>query len=169
MGSQESQLRQQLVGKPVQFLGRLNEVQMAEAYHNWDFLICTSDYETGPLVALEAMAAGVMPIMPDIPCQATSLLRENGFATYPQGDLAAAAALIADLAGQKNQTASRKKIRRLVAERKPELFVARLSAELGKILEAPGRSRRMGTPCGLAELLPFAIRSRLPGQEVFLR
>ena len=43
----------------MRFLGRLNERQMSEAYGGWDFLICTSEYETGPLVALEAMAAHV--------------------------------------------------------------------------------------------------------------
>ena len=168
-GSEESCLRQRLAGKPVKFLGRLDETQMAAAYRNWDFLICTSDYETGPLTALEAMAAGVPPIMPDIPCQATALLRQHGFPMYPRGDMAAAAKLIQHLAAQENRAGSRNAIRQLVAGRTPETFTASLTAELERILQAPSRAARMETPAGLVEWLPFNIRCRLPGKGAFLR
>lgn len=168
-GPEEAGLRRQLAGRNVRFLGRLDEQQMSEAYGGWDFLICTSDYETGPLVALEAMAAGVPPIMPDIPCQATGLLRENNFPRYPQGDMAAAAALIRDLTKPENRAEPREKIRQLVALRKPATFMARLVAELEKIEQAPGRSGRMPSPRGLSEWLPFGVRSRLPGKDTFLK
>jgi len=168
-GPEESGLRQKLAGRNVRFLGRLDERQMAAAYGGWDFLVCTSDYETGPLVALEAMAAGVPPIMPDIPCQATALLRKNKFPQYPKGDLAAAAALIRDLMKPEAGAELREKIRALVAGRKPEAFMATLFAELEKIGQAPGCSERMPTPRGLPEWLPFGLRSRLPGRDTFLK
>ena len=168
-GPEESGLRQKLAGRDVRFLGRLDERQMAAAYGGWDFLVCTSEYETGPLVALEAMAAGVPPIMPDIPCQATELLQENKFPQYPKGDMAAAAALIRDLTKAENGAEQRGKIRALVAERKPEAFIEKLLAALEKIEQAPGRSERMPPPRGLPEWLPFGMRSRLPGKETFLK
>ena len=168
-GPEAANLQQKLAGRNVRFLGRLNERQMSEAYGGWDFLICTSEYETGPLVALEAMAAGVPPIMPDIPCQATELLRSNHFPQYPKGDMAAAAALIRDLMQPQNGMVQREKIRQLVATRKPEKFIATLVSELEKIQQAPARSERMPTPRGLAECLPFGLRSRLPGKETFLK
>ena len=168
-GLEESCLRRRLAGKPVKFLGRLNETQMAAAYRDWDFLVCTSDYETGPLVALEAMAAGVPPIMPDIPCQATVLLRQHGFSMYPRGDMAAAAKLIQHLTAQENRADYRKKIQQLVANRNPETFAASLAGELAKILQSPSHAARMKTPAGLVEWLPFNIRCRLPGKGKFLR
>jgi len=168
-GPEAAGLRQKLAGRNVRFLGRLDERQMAAAYGGWDFLVCTSDYETGPLVALEAMAAGVSPILPDIPCQATALLRANQFPQYPRGDLAAAAALVCDLMKAGNGAEPREKIRRLVANRKPEAFITKLLAELDKIELAPSRSGRMPVPRGLPEWLPFGLRSRLPGRETFLK
>ena len=168
-GPEEAGLRQKLAGRNVRFLGRLDERQMAAAYGGWDFLVCTSDYETGPLVALEAIAAGVPPIMPDIPCQATELLRENKFPQYPKGDMAAAAALIRDLTKPGSGAEQRGKIRALVADRKPEAFITKLLAELEKIELAPGRSGRLPPPRGLPEWLPFGMRSRLPGKNVFLK
>ncbi len=168
-GPAEAGLRQKLAGRNVRFLGRLDERQMAATYGRWDFLVCTSEYETGPLVALEAMAAGVPPIMPAIPCQATELLRTNKFPQYPKGDLAAAAALIRDLMKSARGAAQRPKIQELVANRRPDVFMATLLAELEKIEAAPSRSQRMPVPRGLLERLPFGLRSRLPGKEVFLR
>ena len=168
-GPEAARLQQKLAGRNVRFLGRLNERRMSEAYGGWDFLICTSEYETGPLVALEAMAAGVPPIMPDIPCQTTALLRKNNFPQYPKGDMGAAAALIHDLMQPQNGIVQREKIRQLVATRKPEKFIATLVSELEKIQQAPARSERMPTPRGLAEWLPFGLRSRLSGKETFLK
>jgi glycosyltransferase involved in cell wall biosynthesis len=168
-GPEEAGLRQKLADRNVRFLGRLDERQMSTAYGGWDFLVCTSDYETGPLVALEAMAAGVPPIMPDIPCQATELLRQNKFPQYPRGDMAAAAALIRDLVKTESGAEPRNQIRQLVADRKPEAFIVKLLAELEKIELAPSRSRRMPTPRGLPEWLPFGLRSRLPGRNTFLK
>lgn len=168
-GPMEAALRRQLAGRPVRFLGRLDEQAMSAAYAGWDLLVCTSDYETGPLVALEAMAAGTLPVMPDIPCQATALLRADNFPQYPKGDMAAAAALIQKLAGPGRDEPLRGKIRRLVAARKPELFMRQLLQELDKIETAPRRSQPL-TPCrGIGGWLPFSLRSRLPGKDTFLK
>ena len=83
--------------------------------------------------------------------------------------MAAAAALIRDLMQPQNGMVQREKIRQLVATRKPEKFIATLVSELEKIQQAPARSERMPTPRGLAECLPFGLRSRLPGKETFLK
>lgn len=168
-GPEAARLRQKLSGRNVCFLGRLDEREMSEAYCGWDYLVCTSEYETGPLAALEAMAGGVTPIMPDIPCQATELLRANQFPQYPKGDMAAAAKLICDLARQGNRSEQRGKIRQLVAARKPETFSARLVQELDRVQRAPSQAIRMVSPWGISERLPFSLRSRLPGKDVFLK
>jgi glycosyltransferase involved in cell wall biosynthesis len=168
-GPEESALRRKLAVHPVRFLGRLDEPAMSAAYAGWDLLVCTSDYETGPLVALEAMAAGVPVVMPDIPCQATALLRQIPLPFYPVGDMAAAARLIESLAGQCREEAWRNQFRRLVSDRQPGTFMRQLLTDLQAIETAPRRSRPMTPRWHPGDCLPFSFRSRLPGKETFLK
>jgi glycosyltransferase involved in cell wall biosynthesis len=158
----------ELAGQPATFLGRLDDVQMCAAYHRWDMLVCTSDFETGPLVVLEALATGLPPVMPDIPCQATALLRQHALPLYPRGDMATAAALIQRLQ-EIPATALRQKARQLVAARRPAIFLDELKAALKKVAQQPRRSRPRPFPGGIAGWLPFSLRSRLPGRDTFLK
>jgi hypothetical protein len=44
-----------------------------------------------------AMAAGVIPLMPDIHCQTATLLKEIGFGLYPKGEIVVTAAYLKTL------------------------------------------------------------------------
>ena len=85
-------LQKELAGLPVKFLGPLDRKEIMTAYSRWDLQINTSDYETGPLTILEGIAAGVIPILPNIECQARVLLQPS-FAgcIYERGNMVDAA------------------------------------------------------------------------------
>ncbi len=140
------------------FLGVLAPAELHAAYKRWDFLICTSDYETGPLVAMEAMASGVIPILPNIPCQATELIKDLDLTPYPRGDMAAASRLIQKLTGDRELERLRKNLIAQVANRRITSFVDKINRVLEESAMRPALSKTPAVPSGLAEYLPFALR-----------
>lgn len=165
-GSAIEELRRQLPPTCSRFLGALHAGDLATTYQRWDFIICTSDYETGPLVALEAMAAGVIPILPDIPCQATSLIKDLELPVYPVGDMGAAARLIHQLATAPDTPAMRGRLREKVADRRVDRFVHNVNAVLDAAAASPVVALTPAVPMGIAEYLPFALRR---GSNAYLR
>jgi glycosyltransferase involved in cell wall biosynthesis len=55
----EEQLGMQVREKKVRFLGCLNKTTLKTFYHDNDILLITSEWETGPIVAWEAMLSGL--------------------------------------------------------------------------------------------------------------
>jgi len=91
-GTQEKKLRKLLSAFPVEFLGPLNKNKLINAFRSWDFQIITSDYETGPMSVFEGIASGVIPILPNIDCQAKDLLLEkHNDLIYTKGNMNEAA------------------------------------------------------------------------------
>jgi len=80
--------------------GPRHRMDMAGVYAQIDALILVSDTEGTPLAMLEAMSAGVVPLMPDIAGIGDTIVHgQNGF-LYPRGDMNALSAQIATLSNQ---------------------------------------------------------------------
>ena len=157
-GSAADELRRSLNAADCRFLGVLNSSELHDAYQRWDFMICTSDYETGPLVAMEAMATGLIPILPNIPCQATSLVVGLDLPLYPPGDMKTAANLIATLSGSSALDHLRAELREKVADRRIDRFVKKINAVLDETANRPAIGRTPTVPQGMTEFLPFKFR-----------
>jgi glycosyltransferase involved in cell wall biosynthesis len=157
-GSAMEQLRRSLPGHCCRFLGPLDPVGLHAAYKRWRFLICTSDYETGPLVALEAMAAGVIPILPDIRCQATALLADLDLPLYPCGQMAAAAAVVRKLVAAPCLGRLVAQLRDKVEDRRIDGFVARVDTLLSVAADRPALGAIPPLHRGISELLPLSLR-----------
>lgn len=157
-GSAMEELRTRLPQARCRFLGALDPAGLATAYQRWDFLVCTSDYETGPLVAMEAMAAGVIPVMPDIPCQATAMLADMTPLIYPRGDMRIAASRISRLTESDDLNPMRAALREKVADRRLGRFVAKIDGELASVAARPALAITPPIPRGFAEWLPFSLR-----------
>jgi len=77
----------------VEFLGWQSGDAYGRRMQNWNAMVSFTDHEGGPIVMLEAMAAGVLPVFPDI---GGSLVRDylpslSAHCVYPPGDVTAAA------------------------------------------------------------------------------
>lgn len=92
-GPAESRLREGLRGRPAVFHGDLSRAELYEKiYPNIDALLVFSPAEAGPIVAWEAMAHGVVPIVSDFIGRAEEgVLRDR---VFPVGDMVAAANLL---------------------------------------------------------------------------
>lgn len=97
-GPDEARLREALAGRlesgAVRFLGALPRERLrAEAYGRADVLLVTSDWETGPIVAWEALVAGAAIVSSAyLGCGAEAALRHDETALlFPAGDADAAA------------------------------------------------------------------------------
>lgn len=157
-GSAMEELRERLPQNQCRFLGALDATRLATAYQRWDFLVCTSDYETGPLVAMEAMAAGVIPIMPDIPCQATAMLADLKLLLYPRGEMRIAASQISQISQSGDLDLLRAALREKVADRRLGRFVSKIDGELAAVAARPALAATPLIPRGFAEWLPFSLR-----------
>ena len=100
-GSQEQSLRQALHGaENVEFLGVLDEAKLCKiVLPRADALLVLSDWETGPIVAWEAMAAGVPVVCSRYIGSGAerALVDGENCLMFPVGDMRAAAAAIGRL------------------------------------------------------------------------
>jgi glycosyltransferase involved in cell wall biosynthesis len=93
-------LQQQLGSDPaVQFLGWQKPADYWQRLQDWDAAAFFSDHEGGPLVLLEAMAAGVVPFYPTIGGSLGDeyVPRLDPRCYYPAGDPVAAARAVRDV------------------------------------------------------------------------
>ena len=92
-GPEESRLREGLRGRPVVFHGELSRAALYDSFYpSIDALLVLSPEEAGPIVAWEALANGVVPIVSDfLGREEEGVLRDR---VFPVGDIGAAAALI---------------------------------------------------------------------------
>ena len=84
----------------VRFLGNLSNKDLLKSFYKYiDALIVTSSWETGPIVAWEAMACGVALVTSDYIGNKTegSLIHNENCLKFPVGDIAAAADRIVEL------------------------------------------------------------------------
>jgi glycosyltransferase involved in cell wall biosynthesis len=87
-------LEQQLQDEPrVRFLGWQSRKDYWARLASWDAAIFFTDHEGGPIVLLEAMAAGVLPVFPQIGGSLADdyLPQVDARCAYPAGDVKAAA------------------------------------------------------------------------------
>ena len=123
-GPDESELRRRLhatrLSGPIELMGEVvRERVVEELFPDSDTLLVTSRWETGPIVAWEAMAAGV-PVVTSryIGCgREGSLRHDHNCLLFPIGDAAAAAAELARLRDAELWRDLRRNAFRLVAQR----------------------------------------------------
>ena len=171
-GPDKAMLSRQLASFPVDFLGLLKWEELAGTFAAWDFQIVTSDYETGPLTAMEGMACGVIPIFPDIPCQAADVLH-GGFDRlfYPVGNMMAAAAKLQAAASlpPEQMELLRSDLRRLMAPKSMANHLQATSKILGEIHAKPSLRKKIRFQTCWKDYLPLAVRCRLSGDSEFLK
>ena len=171
-GPDKAMLARRLAPFPVDFLGLLKWEQVPATFAAWDFQIITSDYETGPLTAMEGMACGVIPIFPDIPCQAADVLRgafDRLF--YSVGNMPEAARQLqaaASLAPAQLELL-RSDLRRLMAPKSMAYHLQATRKILEEIHAKPSLRRRIHFQSCWKDHLPLAIRCRLSGGSEFLK
>lgn len=104
-GAQQGELEERLSGEiacgQVEFLGQLNHEELyGSFYPNLDTLVIASDWESGPIVAWEAMMHGVVPVTSNYRGLRREGLLRHGWNSmvYPIGDMACAASKLKKLA-----------------------------------------------------------------------
>ena len=171
-GPDQARLARLLAPFPVEFLGLLKREDLFGTFAAWDFQIITSDYETGPLTSLEGMACGIVPILPDIDCQAADLVRGRfNHLLYPVGKMAEAANCLRLSASQSPSTMEslRSDLRRLVAPRSMKNNLHEAYKTLAAIHAKPSVRKKFYFQTSWQDLLPMAVRCRLSGGSEFLK
>lgn len=171
-GPSKSDLAKSLAPFPVKFLGPMSHNEMAAVFSQWDFQVITSDYETGPLSALEGMASGVIPIFPKIVCQAADLLMDQfQHLIYPIGDMQDAASRLAAIGNLSVESLSslRSQLQRLVGDRTIKVFLNSADHILTKIHERPPIGKKIVFRPGWKDFFPLAARCRLEKNSDFLK
>lgn len=103
-GPDEAALRHKIdalgVAHCFQFLGVLNPQELAVAYRNHDALVITSVWETGPIVAWEAMSHGLPVVSSRYVGSGLegALVHQSNCLLFPVGDMNAAASAVQSLA-----------------------------------------------------------------------
>lgn len=188
-GPDESELRKQFnalgLQGDVSFLGHLNSLELTKAYRDHDALIITSVWETGPIVAWEAMSH-CLPVLSSRfvgSGKEGALEDEVNCLLYPVGDMQAAANAVVKLLqpGLRDQLIQGG--RSLVMRRySRSASVMEWNHALRKILELPGKAMPSSTlvrfPSGRLDkwfgirwgewtrrLLGFSYQHQAPGGE----
>ena len=168
-GSAEQALRKILKPWNPSFLGQCSSGEVMKIYGKWDYSVCCSDYETGPLSILEGMVAGALPVYPEIPSQAAKVLHELDYPRYTPGDMKAAADLILKLEQEGKGEQMRTALSRALEHRTPMKFVEDMNQALAVIAWERRQVMIPPLPYGFKEYLPFVLRSRLPEKGGFLK
>jgi glycosyltransferase involved in cell wall biosynthesis len=171
-GPEKTRLVRQLAPFPVEFLGLLKREHVAGRFATWDFQIITSDYETGPLTALEGMACGVIPIVPDVECQAADSLRGKfSQLLYAVGNMEAAAACVRGTSNLPPTVleSMRSDLRLLVASRSMTNHLQTAYRILEEIHAKPAVGKKLSSQRSWMDYLPLAVRCRWSGHSEFLK
>jgi glycosyltransferase involved in cell wall biosynthesis len=124
----------------VRLTGALDHAALAAVLETSDVFLLTSAYEGLPLALLEAMAAGVYPIVMQIESGLEDVVTTGGNAiVVPQGDTAAMAEAVAQLSRDRAQLERLKRAARetIRARFSPERHFARLDEILASSRAAP--------------------------------
>jgi glycosyltransferase involved in cell wall biosynthesis len=171
-GPERSMLGKLLAPYPVDFLGTLPREKVAETFAGWDFQIITSDYETGPAAALEGMACGTIPILPEMECQVRDVLGGIfGRLLYPVGQMQEAAARLQDLSRlpAAELETLRSDLRGLVASKSMANHLQATRKILGEIHAKPSLRKKIHFQTSWKDHLPLAVRCRWSGNSEFLK
>ena len=168
-GSAEKSLRKILKPWRASFLGQCSTGEVMEIYGKWDYSVCCSDYETGPLSILEGMVAGALPVYPEIPSQAAKVLHELEYPRYTRGDMKAAAELILKLEQEGKGEKIRTAFSGALEHRTPMKFVEDMNQALAVIAQERRQVVIPPLPHGFKEYWPFMLRSRLPEKGGYLK
>jgi len=102
-GPQEAEVRAALEHLPhVQWLGSLSSADVQKTLLEQDVFLLLSDYEGLPLALLEAMGAGVVPVISDIESGIRNLVTNNVGYRIPIGNVNAAVGVLSTLAGDRS-------------------------------------------------------------------
>ncbi|MBE2213780.1 MAG: glycosyltransferase family 4 protein [Opitutaceae bacterium] len=130
----------EIVQQRVTLAGVLDGAGVADIWRMHDVCVLTSAYEGMPLALLEAMAAGVCPVVMAVESGLPELLEDRVNArVVPQGDIDAMTAVLRELAADREQTvrlgaAARETVRTRFS---PEAHFARLEAIIGELWALP--------------------------------
>ena len=81
------------------FHGRKSGTEYWDVLRSWDVMVFTSDYEGTPIALLEGLAAGVLPVHPELNCGGDHLAsRVSPSLVFPAGDVRGAATALQHLA-----------------------------------------------------------------------
>jgi glycosyltransferase involved in cell wall biosynthesis len=142
-GRSEATLREELRGENVIFHGHLErEALYRDLYPHMDGFIVFSEAEAGPIVAWEAIAHGVVPIVSDYVGRAEEGVIRDGETgiVFPVGDMEAAASRIRRLMGDGGLAALSRNARRELPEAyKGGRFVSAWRDALQECVALPAR------------------------------
>ncbi len=97
-GPQREQLRAELRGcESVRFVDSVPYEQVPRLLQDYDVFVLLSDFEGLPLSLLEAMGAGVVPVVSDLPSGIAEVVDESRGCRVPVGDVERAAEIISEL------------------------------------------------------------------------
>lgn len=162
-GAYGATLRRRLGGR-VKFHGWLPREAMIRVLGGWHGAVYFSDHEAGPIALLEAMSAGAIPFYPahggswgDIHAP-----RVDARCHYPAGDVAAAAAAVAEVFARPvpelQQLSAR--ARALVQAHAPAQHVAATAEFLARIAGLPPVARQPRPRRRWADALPLGFVTR---------
>ncbi len=145
----------------IRFHGWLTDEDYWRALDQLDVLVVLSDYETGPIVLLEGMSRGVLPLYPEIGGSAQEPARSvDPLCIFPRGDVVAAAKQLAQLS-RIDRVPLIKRAHAAVAPFTGERFEAAYGGAWRAALNRPRRSLQNDSrPTRLSDMMPLALISR---------
>lgn len=173
-GPLRAELQRALGDDPaVRFLGWQSAEAYAQSLQGWDAMVSFTDHEGGPIVMLEAMAAGVLPVFPAI---AGSLITDylpglSPHCLYPPGDVATAAARMQTLMALPAAAARRlrEQAQRIALNHTVERYHGAFTSFVKRIDQLPRISRvpRGQRGSKLADYFPLGILTRFRRQALW--
>jgi glycosyltransferase involved in cell wall biosynthesis len=151
----------------IRFLGWQSRADYWQRMQDWDAAVSFTDHEGGPIVLLEAMAAGVIPLYPAIGGSLGDECapRVDPRCHYPAGDPVAAARALAELraAPPAELEAMRSRAQAVARTHGPEEYEQAFARLVRAVAAGPRLSRPPGgvRPGRLADWLPLGLLTRV--------
>lgn len=140
---------------------------------SWDAALYFSEREGGPITLVEAMAAGVLPLYPDIGGSLGDYYapRVDPRCLYPSGDFATAATALCELLTlpREVQHGLRRRAQMLVEPHQSSRYASAFAAFARRIAALPRRSRApdCSRPGRAADVLPLGLITRACPQALW--
>jgi glycosyltransferase involved in cell wall biosynthesis len=158
----------------IRFHGWQSTAGYWQRLQNWDAALYFSEREGGPLTLVEAMAAGVLPLYPDIGGSLGDYYapRLDPRCLYPAGDLRGAARALRDLLALPPAALGdlRRRARALVQGHHTSDYPRAFAAFAHRIAALPRRSREPGAGrlTRVADLLPLGVITRARPEALWI-
>ncbi|HOK78517.1 MAG TPA: glycosyltransferase [Verrucomicrobiota bacterium] len=166
-GPQGTWLKRQFLNDPrVKFHGRLSGSDYWDVLRTWDAIVFVSDYEGLPISLIEAMAVGVLPVMPSVGSGADPYVRDvREDLLYPPGktDAAAAAIHALTLASQSEIQQLRRRANSVVEPHLGDCYERAFAQHVFHVSALPRISRSSFPPLTprLRMFVPFGVLRRV--------